>query len=126
MSRSGANVERLRAYGQALVDAGFEVWLTRTFTGSGGYLQYRDPATGCQGSLQESYFDGWQHLMPLVPSREFGSSMFIEDPLDPWTVGAARQCAQPTNRNSVVGTRENARDKTWRSPEAIALHEETP
>lgn len=117
-------INQLEAYGQELVAAGFEVWLTRTTSRGGGYLQYRDPATGCTGSLQESFTEGWQHLMPLIPSREYGSSMHIGNPLPPFTVEAARQCAQPFNWNDVIGRRPNARDKQWRSASAIALHTE--
>jgi hypothetical protein len=116
------SIEVLTAYGQELVAAGFEVWLTKTGDRHGGYLQYRDPATGCCGSLQHIDHEGWQHLMPIIPSRENGSSMFISKPLWPFTVEAARQCAQPSNRNDVVGQQANARDRTWRSDNALALH----
>lgn len=117
------NIARLTEYGNELVAAGFQVWLTRTFSAHGGYLQYRDPATGACGSLQYSDHEAaWQHLMPIVPSRENGSSMWIPDPADPFTVEAARQCARPTNRNHLVGTQRNAGDRTWRSPSALALH----
>lgn len=117
------SIDQLEQYGQELVTAGFEVWLTRTgMRGRGGYLQYRDPETGCTGCLQESFTEGWQHLMPLVPSREYGSSMHIGNPLSVFTVEAARQCAQPFNRNDVVGRQANARDKQWRSHSAVALH----
>jgi hypothetical protein len=112
----------LHKYGQELVAAGFEVWFTRTNYREGGYLQYRNPETGCCGSLEHSDHEGWLHLMPIVPSREYGSSMHIGEPLPVWTVEAARQCAQPFNRNDVVGRQANARDKTWRSTSAIALH----
>lgn len=116
------NFERLTEYGNELVAAGFEVWLNKF---GEGYLTYRDPATGCAGSLQYSLSEpGWQHLMPLVPSREYGSAMHMQDPLPVWTVEAARQCASPTNYNDAVGaTLRNARDKQWRSSDAIALHE---
>jgi hypothetical protein len=114
------SIQTLTDYGHELVAAGFEVWLHRF---GEGYLTYRNPETGDCGSLQYSYFEGWGHSMPIVPSREYGSSMYIEDPADPWTVEAARQCAQPTNWNKAVGTRlANAKDRTWRSADAIPLH----
>lgn len=116
------SIEILTSYGNELVAAGFEVWLTKGYFRSGGYLQYRDPATGAQGSLQYSDHEGWQHLMPIVPSRENGSSMFLETQTDPFTVDAARECARPTNRNNVVGTQRNAGDRTWHSSDALQLH----
>jgi len=114
------SIERLTHYGNELVAAGFEVWLHKF---GEGYLTYRDPATGNAGSLQRSYTDGWQHLMPLVPSRQYGSAMHLDTDTDPWTVQAARECAADTNYNDAVRARlANARDKAWRSPSAIALH----
>lgn len=115
------NTEQLTTYGNELVAAGFEVWLHRF---GEGYLTYRDPATGNGGSLQysQSGFD-WQHLMPLVPSREYGSCMHMQDPLPVWTVEAARQCASASNYNDAVGTTlRNAGDRAWRSPSGVALH----
>jgi hypothetical protein len=89
-----------------------------------GYLQYKDLTTGDWGSLQQTEWDGWQHLMPLVPSREYGSAMHLDTDTDPWTLKAARECARPFNSNAAVGGARlaNAKDKTWRSPRAIALH----
>lgn len=118
------SIEQLTEYGNELVAAGFEVWLTPITWHPGGYLQYRDPATGCAGSLQYSDHDGWQHLMPLVPSVQYGSAMHMENPLPPFTVEAARQCAQPFNTNDAVRWHRlaNAKDRQWRSPDAIALH----
>jgi hypothetical protein len=117
------SIEILTEYGTELVAAGFEVWLTKTSFGNGGYLQYRDPATGAQGSLQYSAHDAaWQHLMPIVPSRQYGSSMFLQTATDPFTVDAARECARLSNYNNVVGTQANAKDRAWRASDAIALH----
>lgn len=131
------SIERLTEYGNELVAAGFEVYLTKTGYREGGYLQYRDPATGNWGSLQYSLSASyWQHLMPMVPSQQFGSSMFVQarprtgagswnakaTTLSPWTIEAARQCASDTNWNEIVGTQPNAKDKTWVSARAIPLH----
>jgi hypothetical protein len=122
------SIEILTQYGQELAAHGYEVWLTKGGQ-HGGYLQYKDLTTGDQGSLQYSLMEGWGHSMPIVPSREYGSGMYIEDPEPPFTVEAARQCAQPTNYNRAVNARlANARDRTWRSASAIPLHapEATP
>jgi hypothetical protein len=117
------SIEILTEYGNELVAAGFEVWLTKTYSRAGGYLQYRDPATGAQGSLQYSVNESaWQHLMPIVPSRQYGSSMSLQTATDPFTVDAARECARLSNYNDVVGIQYNAKDRAWRSSRAIALH----
>lgn len=115
------NIDRLTEYGQRLVTAGFRVWLTPTGFRDGGFLTYeRD---GCYGHLQHSQFEGWQHDMPLVPSREFGSAMFIGEPVeDVWSVEAAEQVARPSNGNNVVGIQRNAGEKTWLSRDAQPLH----
>lgn len=117
------SIETLTQYGKELLAAGFEVWLTKTNYRDGGYLQYRDPATGAAGSLQYSdSLPGWQHLMPLVPSREYGSFMYLDTETFPFSVAAAQECAQLTNYNAVVGVQRNAQSSTWRSAEAVPLH----
>jgi len=109
----------LTTYGKTLVSAGFEVWLTPTGYRDGGYLTYRAPS-GHWGTLQHSDFEGWRHLMPLKPSREFGSHMFLDTIIDPFTVDAAKECAQAVNQNSIVGWQANARI-AYLSPSAITL-----
>ena len=111
------DTERLVTYGNELAAAGFEVWLNPY--GRSGYLTYRAP-NGCWGTLQESEFDGWQHLMPLKPSRENGSHMHLDTELDPWTVEAAVECAQTVNHNDVVGWQGNART-AYLSPKSVLL-----
>ncbi len=112
----------LKTYGLLLVQHGFRVWWTSMGTGP-GYLQYQNPANGCWGSVQHSETFGWQHLMPIVSSVEYGSAMFAEDPEDVWTVAAAVQCAQPHGWNRMVGWQPARRDP-WRSAAAVALHED--
>lgn len=110
----------LASYGNELVAAGFEVWLHKF---GEGYLTYRNPETDSRGSLQYSLMEGWQHYMPLVPSREYGSAMHLDTETDPFTIEAARECAQPTNHNRAVGrTLHNAGDRAWHSPSALQLH----
>ena len=108
----------LTTYARTLADAGFEVW--RTPGHMGGYLTYRDPATNLWGTFQYSDSEGWQHLMPLKPSVEYGSHMHLQNPGAPFTVLAARQCASPTNYNEVIGWHGNART-AWLSPTAILI-----
>lgn len=101
--------ELLRAYGRALVLAGFEV---RYHDYGSGYLTYRDPATGFRGIFQSSEFEGWDHHMPIVPSRQNGSSMWhLDDDAPRWTVDAARATARESNRNPLVGSQRNAGDR---------------
>ena len=107
-------------YAKTLADAGFEVWHTPASFAGSGYLTYRNRENDCWGTFQYSLYDGWQHLMPIKPSRENGSSMFLDKPLDPWTVEAAKQCAQPTNYNRLVGTQRNHHN--FLSPKAVAIH----
>lgn len=104
-----SDLDRLTEYGRTLAAAGFEVWLTPTGYGHGGYLTYRDPATGYAGTFQHSDYDGWVHSMPITPSRENGSSMWLDDaPADVWTVDAARHTAREYGRNPLVGWERNA------------------
>lgn len=107
-------------YAKTLADAGFEVWHTPASFAGSGYLTYHNPENDCWGTFQYSLYDGWQHLMPIKPSRENGSSMFIGNPEDPWTLLAALQCARPYNKNDLVGIQAN--HKAWLSPKAVAIH----
>jgi len=115
--------ERIRAYADELVGAGFDVWFTSTGSG-GGWLTYRDPRNDCWGTLQHG-MEGWQHLMPIPPSRVHGSSMFVQDRrhprerLDPFSVFAAQRCARPSNWNELVGVQRNA--PAYLSPKAVRL-----
>lgn len=114
------NRKRMEEYGAELVAAGFQVWFVPMYP-EHGFLEYRSPE-GWWGLLQEDYWGTVEHSMPIVPSRENGSSMFIEEPLDVWTVEAARQCARPMQRNSVVGLQKNAGDRFRMASGAVPLH----
>lgn len=109
------SIELLTEYGKKLVNAGFRVWVTPF---SHGYLTYE--MNGFYGHLQYSEFDGWRHDMPLIPSREFGSAMFI-DVEDIWSVEAALKVCRELNTNHVVGRQRNAKNKTWFSPTSYPL-----
>jgi hypothetical protein len=114
-------VSRLVEFGRTLVEAGFEVWHTQSGYRDEGWLTYRDPANNCWGTLQRTMSGSreWEHLMPIEPSVQAGSSMFIGKPLETFTVAAARQCASPYNHNEIVGRRANA--KAYLSPKAVPL-----
>lgn len=92
-------------YAKKLASSGFKVWHVPGIRD--GFLIYQNTENGFWGTFQQSEFEGWQHLMPIKPSREIGSSMFMEEPGDPWTVQAAQQCAQEFNTNKVVGRQRN-------------------
>lgn len=115
MRNSSAELE---SYGRELVAAGFRVWLTKFIN---GYLTYEKD--GHYGTFQYSDYEGWQHTMPIIPSREFGSSMFIGDAIENvWSVEAAEQTARETNHNYIVGNQKNAGNRTWISSDSIPLH----
>ncbi|ANA87033.1 hypothetical protein PBI_KATHERINEG_97 [Gordonia phage KatherineG] len=109
--------EKLQAYAEELKAAGFEVWIP-TRPGSAFFLYSRhvDGQT-CYGSVQQMTLrlEGYSHSMPIKPSREHGSSMFIEDVEDGWdclTVEAAELIARPENYNPLVGRQKNHRRET--------------
>lgn len=61
----------------------------------------------CSATVQASEFgnsEGWQWHMSIVPSREDGSSMFLDDVPDgsPLTVETAELVTRPTATNSVL------------------------
>lgn len=68
----------------------------------------------CNASVSASYtypFGGFQFTMPIKPSREHGSSMFIGDDRasdsDELTLANAELYASPTGYNRLVGTHKN-------------------
>lgn len=61
---------------------------------------------------------GHQFNMPIKPSREHGSAMFIGDTdqmpeFDELTLENAELYASPTGFNRLVGTQNNYRDPVW-------------
>lgn len=121
----GVDANALQDYGRKLVAAGFRVWFTPA--DGCGYLTYEKE--GNYGTLQCSYFEGWGHSMPIVPSREFGSSMYVgsadrQSQKYVFTVQAAEECARPTNYNPDVGTQRNegaVKGSHWLSPDAVEI-----
>ena len=67
----------------------------------------------CRASVSQEYrsFGGYTFSMPIKPSREHGSAMFIggdsAPEFDELTLENARLYASPTGRNALVGTHEN-------------------
>jgi len=109
----------LRAYASLLMQAGFKVYAPGP---TWDFLHYSRKVNGqtLVGYIQLSQhrsltralsgMEPYEHSMPLVPSRAYGSSMFVTaaDKLPALSVEAALAVTQPTNWNDVVGTQRNA------------------
>jgi hypothetical protein len=67
----------------------------------------------CWGSVEVTDFEGYRHHMPIRPSRENGSSMWVKDVPDYLDVETARKVASPRNYNPLVGTQENWQDAAY-------------
>ncbi|AVD99659.1 hypothetical protein HWB51_gp041 [Mycobacterium phage Cuke] len=106
--------DALREYSNLLEANGFAIYESKDPTFD--YFVYSRMVDGreCFGSVSYDRFEGFNHSMPIKPSREHGSSMFIEGirHLEA-TVEAAKKTASPTNSNKVVGRHENYRDEYW-------------
>lgn len=106
----------LAEYAQALKDAGFTVHAPG---GRWEFLKYSRVVNGvvCGGTVHraEGLATTWEHLMPIRPSREDGSSMFVDGV--PVTaelmVADAERVAVPFNSNPVVGRRANHVGDDW-------------
>lgn len=112
----------LLAYADRLQEAGFRVYIPtpaspgRRLT----YFAYARDVDGserpCYGFVQYKDFFTFDHTMPIKPSRENGSSMFVQDvnevhDPDDLTVEQATRVASPSNWNEIVGTQQNYYDE---------------
>lgn len=104
----------LQEYARRLSAAGFRVYVSNS-PGFNRHFLYSQEVDGkaCFGSVQRADFGGYQHSMPIKPSRENGSSMFVEGVPDDLEVETARRVAQPSNYNPLVGTQTNWKDLAW-------------
>lgn len=105
--------EALTAYAALLTEAGFTVTVP---TGDWNFFRYSRIVDGveCSGTVHQCTYrlEGYSHSMPIRPSRENGSSMWIPEVEDGWdnlTVEAAELIARPYNSNDVVGSHANYR-----------------
>ena len=104
----------LSEYANRLEAAGFAIY--ESVSGPGTYFRYSRMVDGkeCFGYIQLDYFGTFQHLMPIKPSIEHGSSMWVPDArgkaLSALDVETAKLVARPFNRNPVVGTHANYAD----------------
>lgn len=105
--------ETLAAFADTLETAGFRVYRPG---GTWNFIGFAREVDGkwCSATVQASDFGnaaGWQWHMNIVPSREDGSSMFLDDVPDgsPLTVETAEAATRPAARNSVIPrTKQNA------------------
>lgn len=112
----------LADFGKELLAAGFRVWVFASDVervAKGGLescarsIRFSRVVDGreCFGSVDHSVA-GYQFHMPIKPSRENGSSMFVspgdETPeFEPLDVAKAELYASPTGYNRLVGRQEN-------------------
>lgn len=104
----------LREYAELLHANGFNIYES---TRSAKYFVYSRMVDGveCFGDVQRDDVGfGYSHYMPIKPSVENGSSMFVDypdgRPVNDLTIEAAKQVAKPTNWNRLVGLQKNDSD----------------
>ena len=112
--------DALRNYADTLKGAGFTVYAPG---GAWDFFTYSRTVNGleCFGTVQIGHYGGFSHHMPIRPTRDNGSSMWVEGVPDstpdqgdphgdnPLTVKAAQRVASPSNYNRLVGTQRNHR-----------------
>lgn len=105
--------DTLAAFADELEAAGFRVYRPGDRWSFIGFAREVD-GKWCSATVQASEFgnsEGWQWHMNIVPSREDGSSMFLDDVPNgsPLAVETARAVTRTAARNAVLSrTRENA------------------
>lgn len=110
MSARAALRDELDRFGDVLEAAGFRVYRPGpTWT----YIGFAREVDGqwCSATVQTTFFGVWQWHMNIVPSREDGSSMFLDDVQDgsPLTVETAKAVTRPSATNRVLSqVRRNA------------------
>ena len=111
-------INRAREYGKLLAHNGFDVWHldSRGFN----FLVYQNLETLSFGTFQDHLYDGWEHRACLVPTREYGSGAYLEEPGDQWTVSEAVRATQDTITNDAIGTQRTAKN-TWIPKDAVKL-----
>lgn len=116
--------EGLRRYADLLAANGFAIY--EPIGSMGTYFTYSRMVDDreCFGTVQAERFGGYTHTMPIRPSIEHGSSMWVEKlpgqrdatndgSNEALTVAVAKMVAKPANRNALVGKQENYRDPSW-------------
>lgn len=123
---------RLAQYARELLAAGFRVYLPASAVkrvDNGGlpqvckWLQFSREVDGqtCYATVSLGYFDAAEFSMPIPPTRENGSSMWIGSRRSPMgssealDLTNARRYAVKTAYNPLVGTQRNFTDPTWQA-----------
>ena len=106
----------LRAYADLLEANGFAIYEPKSSTGS--WFTYSRMVDGveCFGTVEKDQAPlarGYKHTMPIRPSVEHGSSMFVAGVPEELTVEAAEAVASPSNYNHLVGIQKNYREEQW-------------
>lgn len=111
---------QLLDFAAELKAAGFRVWVPNDERDSPRYLQFSQIVDGkeCFGTVQVEQtplLTGFTYSMPIKPSTQDGSSMFVDGVDDnvALDVAFASQVAQPRNHNPLVGTKDNSADARW-------------
>lgn len=110
----------LRQFARELLAAGFNVYVSDS-RGWGTYFKFGRVVDGVErvGYVQVDLLS-YKFSMPIKPSREHGSGMFVAG-AEVWpggseklTVANATLYASPSNRNHLVGTHQNYNDPSER------------
>jgi len=103
----------LAAYADVLEAAGFVIYESASGRPS-AYFRYSRivGSQECFGYVQANWVGAtkFSHLMPILPSIEHGSSMWVEGVPEALTVESAALICRQVNRNPIVGQRRNFAD----------------
>ena len=102
--------EVLEEYAKLLESHGFTVYEPRR------YFRYSRIVNGleCFGYVQRRWTGSdYEHTMPIRPTIQNGSSMWVDLVPDTLTVETALAVARPSNQNPIVGRQVNYDDPRW-------------
>lgn len=100
----------LREYAALLAKNGFTIYEPKGVWNHFMYSRMVDDREYFGNVQREQVGSGYRHFMPIKPSKEHGSSMFVDDVPDELTIEAATAVASPSNYNKLVGRHANYRD----------------
>ena len=108
----------LAAYADVLEAAGFAIYESASGRPS-AYFRYSRVVGDkeCFGYVQRNWVGAtkFSHLMPILPSIEHGSSMWVKGVPNTLSVKSAAAICQPVNSNPIVGQRRNFADPRFES-----------
>ena len=103
-------------YAQRLEQAGFTIY--EPLRSPARYFRYSRMVNGveCFGYVQKAWTgSGYEHSMPIRPSVQHGSSMWVEGVPNDLSIETAMLVARRSNRNPLVGKQDNYADPDWMS-----------